>query len=117
MINYYFGQSYSELLLKLDDFTIYCTNEQTKKAFELGAPILKEEHFSPVCWKSELINPTAEQMIGWLESKGFYFRLNTNGCSVEIDYSCILEIVNTPRKKATLQAIDTALDYYINMLK
>lgn len=107
--------------MELDEFTIYCTKEQTKKALELGAKIENEnwcfEGSDMLEYKLYAKIPTAEQMIGWLESKGFYFRLNTNGCSVEIDYSCILEIVNTNRKKATLQAIDTALDYLLPIKK
>ena len=67
----------------MDKYTIYCTEEQTKKAFELGAPIKKVLH--PTTWFNEvypkrchidileypngctLAIPTAEQMICWLE--------------------------------------------------
>lgn len=67
----------------MDEYTIYCTKEQTLKALELGAsinircsyngyhplPFIKEitiepHHFAEV--------PTAEQMVGWLQSKGCY---------------------------------------------
>lgn len=56
----------------MEEYTIYCTPEQTKKALELGAPIEKDwipeflfnnEYFS-------LKNPTAEQMIGFILYSG-----------------------------------------------
>lgn len=104
-------------------YIIYCTESQTLKALELGAPVkytvtgrgrLGDIIYTGV---NKYSNPTAEQMLGWLEKQGFYFRLNTNGCSVEIDYNCILELVNTSRKEATLAAIDAALEYLSNNKK
>lgn len=98
----------------MNDYTIYCTEEQTKKALELGAPI-KIECFSTATedYWHEVI-PTTEQMINWLEEQGFYIRLNTNGCNVEIDFTCILELIGISRKEATLAAIDAALEYLSN---
>lgn len=71
----------------MDRYTIYCTREQTKKAFELGAPIERGHEYSryfnigvptyyddndEVCRvkNSVIFIPTAEQMIGWLEEQG-----------------------------------------------
>lgn len=73
----------------MNDYTIYCTEDQTKKALELGAPIelwseyhKKQEHDfkldTPIPCK-QFTNgycvascPTAEQMIGWLEEQGVW---------------------------------------------
>lgn len=109
----------------MERYSIYCTEEHTKKAFALGAPIdfkchkvlyldggysyeIEENDGEPV-----LEAPTAEQMIGWLENNGFYFSINTIGGSVEIDFDCIYENHSISRKGATLAAIDAALDYLI----
>lgn len=81
----------------ISDYTIYCTPEQTKKAFELGAPIrnfITKEESKRLVDKARLENrieeyenelakyhqtiigdmvycyPTAEQMISWLEEQG-----------------------------------------------
>ena len=57
----------------MNKYTIYCTEEQTRKAVELGAPI---ELYYGGEYESELIDgiryitPTAEEMIGWLEEQG-----------------------------------------------
>lgn len=114
----------------MNNYTIYCTEEQTKKAIELGAPItinswppindVKFMWISPpedaIAWNNSTngLIPTAEQMIGWLEEQGFYIRLSSSGGSVEIDFNCICEEVGTSRKEATLTVIDAALDYLIN---
>lgn len=70
----------------MDNFTIYCTQEQAKKALELGAPIKANKDYSngnlseTLCVYGDIINkdkwgigectilhiPTAEQMRGWL---------------------------------------------------
>lgn len=46
-------------------YTVYCTKEQTEKALKLGAPI-EMEYLDLIC-KSFPIEPTAEEMLGWLE--------------------------------------------------
>lgn len=104
----------------MNKYTIYCTEEQTKKALELGAPIetcgyyYKQQFGCNTISDTDLhIVPTAQQMIGWLEEQGFYFRLDTSGCSVEIDFNCIIEKINIPRKEATLAAINAALSYLV----
>lgn len=125
----------------MDEYTIYCTEEQTRKALELGAKYhffkVGEGRPSPYLVSREnkgyYAIPTAEQMIGWLEDKGIH---------VEIEYSLLFEhydicILNedesvkqrtmfndyfglpsfSSRKEATLAAIDAALDYLIENKK
>lgn len=48
----------------MEQYTIYCSDEQTKKALELGAPL---EYHCPNERESVYHRPTAEQMLGWLE--------------------------------------------------
>lgn len=116
----------------MDEFTIYCTPEQTKKAYELGAPICKcaKDNNDPDLtvdgWGSFdgywLLIPTAEQMIGWLEVQGlifltgmddedkFFFNLYHSEGHIEVrEYDL--------RKEATLAAINEALDYLIQTRK
>lgn len=68
----------------MEKYTIYCTEEQTKKAIELGAPIvtIKEPLYNhPTCgrdWVKVKVQgnsysariPTAEQMIGFILDSG-----------------------------------------------
>lgn len=109
----------------MNKYTIYCTEEQTRKALELGAPINTRwsyDGYYPVPFikviKIEYAHyaevPTAEEMIGWLEEQGFYFRIETTGSSVEIDAKCIVEIHNSTRKDAILTAINAAQEYLSN---
>lgn len=74
----------------MDKYTIYCTEEQTKKALELGAPIEKvgisqRDPSRPVYytddpkenWESDAYYcPTAEQMIRWLEEQGIFIEVS-----------------------------------------
>lgn len=67
----------------MNNYTIPCTAEQTKKALELGAPIDTEAFANdsrPHTTASNpkrhdfIVNcviPTTQQMIGWLEEQGF----------------------------------------------
>lgn len=110
------------------DYTIYCTEEQTNKAFELGAPIEEDYRykedilFEEECLTCErqLVLPTAEQMIGWLEEQGFRFMINDleepTYWNVTIDGLFAVGELSTP-KEATLAAIDAALDYLIKNRK
>lgn len=122
----------------MDRYTTYCTEEQTRKALELNAPI---KHYSPyttvpntpICLiknlyeldKSDITNndrvvvPTAEQMFCWLEEQGFYFYIFKdylwNG---EVQYGnrwhySIDDVCS--RKEATLATIDKALNYLIKI--
>lgn len=93
----------------MSDYTLYCTEEQTKKALELGAPI---EYYLKGIFKV----PTAEQMAGWLEEQGITFEI------VRCDndwYARTYSDENTnfnkgrfsSRKEAMLSAIDVAIEY------
>lgn len=47
----------------MEQYTIFCTEEQTKKAFELGAPIKTDiDEYGDI----EAFAPTAAQMIGFI---------------------------------------------------
>lgn len=108
----------------MDNYTIYCTEEQKKKALKLGAPI---ETYEPTIIHSRaggsfttptIETVTAEELIGWLEEQGLYFSIECIGDYVyevwtkDKDKSVIIinSCVHT-RKEATLAAIDAALDY------
>lgn len=115
-------------------YTIYCTPEQTKKALEFGAPInvlyLREYHYNPNLVKlSEgnndglhietpyALSPTAEQMMGWLRSKGFRFKIIEHESYVYWQYAIgdYFDHDNKPSaKEATLAVIDAALEYLKN---
>lgn len=115
----------------MNTYTIYCTNEQTKKALELGAPIVQYKAVyisenTPHCveYKDDVrvitTYPTAEQIICWLEEQGIFIHLNyiaTYGYSSWLTsiqdgkhLSENLGYVDT-HKKAILNAIDFALNY------
>ena len=105
----------------MNQYTIYCTPEQTKKALELGVPIEIEPYDNPYCVPQKYPKiivkyPTAEQMIGWLEEQRI--------TSIEITFSketkwkfeffseCYdFDAPYNSRKEATLAAIDAALEY------
>lgn len=102
------------------DYTIYCTEEQTKKALELGAPI--------GVIPDGLIIPTAEQMLGWLEEQYLYITISYT-CNFAKDWQadihhalytdayCGVDLIDVnfgSRKNATLAAISSALNYLIN---
>lgn len=99
----------------MNKYTIYCTEEQTKKALELGAPL---EYHCPNEREIVYHRPTAEQLIGWLEEQVdnidiiryndrtwlyLFFPKNSSQYESEDKYQS--------RKEATLAAIDVALDY------
>lgn len=119
----------------MNRYKIPCTKEQTRKAFELGAPIEFEMEFPVNLDTFErspypdikmgddgepiLIPPTVEEIIGWLEEqKGiefttiskawgkWYFYINLFGDTLIGDEY-------QSRKEATLKALNTALDYLI----
>lgn len=101
----------------MDKYTIYCTEEQMKKALDLGAPIDSR-------WTGKDLNLTAEQMTGWLDEQGLLIVIdkNDNYYTWEvyrniylIDMSKTKSIVS--RKEAILSAIDVALEYLSNNKK
>lgn len=114
----------------MDEYTIFCTEEQAKKALELGAPTRRilpteaindpsfemSEHFSdrPIPYFVKI--PTAEQMIGWLRSKGFRFKITEfeEGTLWKVahgDWFDFSDNDGVNPKDATLAAIDAALEY------
>lgn len=112
---------------KISDYTIYCTEEQVKKALELGAPIesypiMFVPHDVPRYEKQinkgwiAFPSPTAEQMICWLEEQGIHeVRVAQNSCLKW--YFCVCgKIKNkfSTRKEATIASIDAALEYLNN---
>ena len=110
----------------MEKYTIYCTEEQTKKALKLGAPI--EYEYGVLIYKSFLVFPTAEQMIGWLEEQGIWIHFcKPNQRPKLLSFS--VSNINEPfrrafvggeyssREEATLRAIDAALDYLSNIKK
>lgn len=130
----------------LDQYTIYCTAEQTKKALELGVPMqlfwedIKENFDMPYCEISPreddelgimcnyVVIPTAEQMIGWLEEqeaideiapmkKGEYWAYVVYMTGLRSDIESPKDTLYPARPEATLAAIDSALDYLIKNKK
>lgn len=124
----------------MNRYTIYCTEEQTRKALELGATIKNLENIKGR-YESTLdsflidnvvyIKPTAEQMRGWLMDKlkattfankhysccdkeGFGFLIISAECVLEIDASDNGRWLLSSDKEATLAAIDAALEYLSN---
>lgn len=113
----------------MEKYTIYCNEEQTKKALELGAPIEEFCGLRPTTPIDGILYdiPTAEQMIGWLEEHWFEY-VNIS-YYVTGDYWCYYGETKgghdsiggkvsrnhySSRKEATLAAIDAALDYLSN---
>lgn len=112
----------------MNKYTIPCTKEQTKKAIELGAPI----DYSSVCYEGfDIIDhnedyssvmyaiiPTAEEMVGWLETQyvRVYAQPYTDECDTKFKGKihtigdCTVKISKS-RKIAILAAIDAALEY------
>lgn len=125
---------------KMNRYVIHCTEEQTRKALELGAPIeilpnYTEYRTFPLVkckdgYERPCIIPTAEQMIGWLEcistiqlqidkqmvERGTRYRIWVREeCK---PFSDIIVMHDYPtRKEATLAAINVALDYLIKTEK
>lgn len=111
---------------KISDYTIHCTEEQTKKALNLGAQIDTQEYIGgelPVDWFGEdnkcYKKPTAEQMIGFLEGRGDIKNIvidKTDGWQYVIwennGYGIFSDAKYHSRTEATLAAIDNALEYY-----
>lgn len=114
----------------MNRYEIRCTEEQTRKAFKIGAPI--EEHgryhadLEPnivmTNCKTWIEIPTAEQMLGWLESTIRISDIDVyRGGSQYWTFSVTLFCGNIigkenyfTRQEATLAAIDAALNYLIN---
>lgn len=101
----------------MNRYEIRCTEEQTKKALELGAPIYNNYGIGGIY--EGLKNPTAEQMIGWLEEQGQSIEVcrlykNNPNWSAFVDDTQIIGKYYPTRKGAIIAAIDAALEYLIN---
>lgn len=116
----------------ISNYTIYCTEKQTRKARELGAPIeVKTIEDAPKEWYGKAYFtgmatcakfPTADQMIEWLDGQDVFVNIN----HISAGYSSWLKTISTnenisenlgyvsTRKEAILAAIDAALDYLSN---
>lgn len=118
----------------MDKYIIYCTEEQTRKALELGAPITlfsdsghvtedtaKKWHMCVLDSKSYII-PTSEQMIGWLEEQESIKEVSVfsdvtewnwtfDGYKEDGGYAFASRDSYSNRKEATLASINAALDY------
>lgn len=111
----------------MNNYTIYCTEEQTRKALGLGAPIERVIFTTNDAYKYTLVNkgifitPTAEQMQGWLEEQGIrevslHHLKDVWHICIYLDNGDIIptEFFYASRKEATLEAIDAALEYLNN---
>lgn len=119
----------------MKEFTIYCTEEQTRRAYELGARIERHVVFCEGCVRiGKTVNnerlygiaPTAEQMCGWLRERGLHaYAFPSNGNTGEIyigevdeltnnGFACLLSTEAKEPEQALLAAIDLALDYLSN---
>lgn len=118
----------------MNRYTIYCAEEQTKKALELGAPVnIYPLHASIIKGNASLFHdivcieeqyyiiPTTEQMLGWLEEQGILIDIDTEWNKSVLVYvwecenkSLINNVFHGSRKEATLAAIDAALEYLSN---
>ena len=106
----------------ISDHTIFCTSEQTKKAFELGAPLevvtchssleidiakkgknrneytLVDNFQQPgEYWCKVITNPTAEQMIGFILGSGRGYAIDLAELIKECGYKqgCLTFIENS----------------------
>lgn len=121
----------------INEFEIRCTPEQSQNALKLGAPIeqvtgrmedrpcffTKEYYEEGYQDCSPYYIPTAEEMIGWLESQDCIRDVEVVRYSTwryRVDITNLQSLNNwgfTSRKEATLAAIDAALDYLLNKNK
>lgn len=107
----------------ISDYTIYCTPEQTKKAIELGAKIEYHKLSEMLDISEQVIEngsiyyntPTAEQMIGWIESLGGIEEITVCKSGMWIwgkNHTLIDSSTNySSRMESSHAAIDAALDY------
>lgn len=111
----------------MQDYTLYCTELQTKQAYKLGAPIEKHVVFFEGCVQiGKTVNneklygiiPTAEQMIGWFYEQEWFSNIcinKTMGGNYSSSCYCsgetLLHKIFPSRKEAILAAIDATLEY------
>lgn len=111
----------------MEKYSIFCSEEQTRKAMALGAPIRKKVYPIEILNKCNLFShhgqiriiPTTEEMIGWLEEQktitainiDYYVTGNAWACWIKFKEGTLNKQDFSSRKEATLAAIDAALDY------
>lgn len=123
----------------MNKYTIYCTEEQVDKAYELGAPItelpfsleiqqdtLDKYHMTRVNGAYYEI-PTAEQIIGWLEEQDDIEEITIQRNRAFRSWAYLVtnkrnKLVSSKniyqsRKEATIASIDAALEYLTNNKK
>lgn len=110
----------------MDKYKIPCTEEQTKKALELGAPINifihtsseSKGNYKPIGEFIDAVIPTAEQMIGWLEEQDGIDEITVCKTGMWIWGKNRTLIKGSPnyssRQESSLAAIDAALEYLTN---
>lgn len=124
----------------ISDYTIYCTEEQARKALELGAPIEYASDTDVCCgnYFSMTRNdepyralPTTDQMIGWLEEQGIMLEVFYNCTYKHYNYAKLFRGRNgwgsrlfnrynggfSSRKEAIIATIDSGLEYLSNNKK
>lgn len=114
----------------MHQYTIYCSEQQTKRALELGAPIEPTGIYQVNAWLeingATYIIPTVEQMITWLEERNIKcfiipdiyeddsYNIQINDKLVTTGHSQYSYPCYDTRKEATLAVIDAALEYLTN---
>lgn len=99
----------------MNKYTIPCTSEQTKKALKLGAPIIKRYNRFDDFTECILDHPTTKQMIGWLRSKGFRFKIDELSNTItayRVTFGYWYKVGQSSNPKGAIFAvIDAALEY------
>lgn len=109
----------------MNKYTIYCSKEQTERAYKLGAPIeevctCESPHEYYVREGLFIVAPTAEQVCGWLREKDIHIQTMVYGdCHYQtaiyklhsFDDAEYTDEDISSYKDAILSAIDIALDY------
>lgn len=116
----------------MNEYIIYCTQEQTKKALKLGAPIdfrngdkpfISVEYFDEdgKLFYHNYDIPTAEQMIEWLEESGDIYEISILRNRAFHSWAFLVisnkdKIISAndiyrSRKEATIASINAALEY------
>jgi len=99
----------------MNEYSTYCTREQTEQAYKMGAPI--EVVWNGCDESDDYVAPTTQQIINWLEEKGQIievFRLTKN---VDDFWAIFINNIQEADKyfeqryEAELYAIDVALTY------
>lgn len=99
----------------MNRYTIRCTDEETRKALELGAPI---EYHCPNKHERFYHIPTAEQMVGWIKDQDVVIDTDWSWggqVTMWVWYNPEKELIYTSHanslKDATLESIDAALEF------